>query len=248
LNITVFRKKIIPVSFLSNGFHLKGFLHLPETTHPPVIIGSHGLFSTGNSPKQIALAQKCTDLGIAYFRFDHCGCGESGGEFREVTSLEGRVSDLLNAVHAMKKYPAAVENIGVFGSSMGGAAALSLTQKIEIKAIVTVAAPIRSAPILTAAESSGDLRGLPTSFYKNQLSFDISENLSGISRILIFHGDSDEVVPVSDAHELYSKVSSPKNLVVQENGDHPMSDIHHQIQFMRFSADWFDRWLNHPDS
>ncbi|MBW1898164.1 MAG: alpha/beta fold hydrolase [Deltaproteobacteria bacterium] len=247
MNITNFRKKIIPVSFLSNGFHLKGSIHLPKAARPPVIIGSHGLFSTGNSPKQIALAQKCTDLGIAYFRFDHSGCGESGGEFREVTSLEGRVSDLLNAVHAVEKYPITGDSIGVFGSSMGGAAALSLAQKTEIKAIVTVAAPLRSAPILTAAESSGDLRGLPLSFYKNQLSFDISENLSGISRILIFHGDSDEVVPVSDARELYSKVSSPKKLVIQENGDHPMSDLHHQVQFMRSSVDWFDRWLNHPD-
>ena len=248
MNITNFRKKIIPVSFLSNGFHLKGFLHLPKTTQPPVIIGSHGLFSTGNSPKQLALAQKCINLGIAYFRFDHSGCGESGGEFREITSLEGRVSDLLNAVHAVKEYPITGDNIGVFGSSMGGAAALSLAQKIEIKAIVTVAAPLRSAPILTAAESSGDLRGLPISFYKNQLRFDISENLSGISRILIFHGDADKVVPVSNAHELYSKVSSPKKLIIQENGDHPMSDIRHQIKFMRSSADWFNRWLNHPGS
>ena len=248
MNITNFRKKIIPLSFLSNGLHLKGFLHLPKTDQPPIIIGSHGLFSSGNSPKQIALAQKCTDLGIAYFRFDHSGCGESEGEFRKVTSLESRVSDLLNAVQAVKEYPITDDNIGVFGSSMGGAAALALTQKTKIKAIVTVAAPIRSAPVLTEAESSGDLRGLPISFYKNQLSFDISENLSGISRILIFHGDTDKVVPVSNAHELYNKASSPKKLVIQENGDHPMSDIHHQIQFLRSSADWFNRWLNHPDS
>ncbi|MFO7560977.1 MAG: alpha/beta fold hydrolase [Desulfobacterales bacterium] len=248
MNITNFRKKIMPLSFLSNGLSLKGFLHLPKKARPPVIVGSHGLFSTGNSPKQIALAQKCTDLGIAYFRFDHSGCGESEGEFRKVTSLENRVSDLLHAIQAVQAYSIAGDPVGVFGSSMGGAVALSLAQKTEIKAIVTLAAPIRSAPILAAAESSGDLRGLPVSFYKSRLHFDISENLSGISRILIFHGDADTVVPISNAHELHSKVSSPKKLVIQENGDHAMSDIHHQIQFMRAATGWFDRWLNHPES
>ena len=51
-------------SFTSGDFQLKGTLHLPAgTPTPPVVIGSHGLFSTGNSPKQTALAEKCAEAG-----------------------------------------------------------------------------------------------------------------------------------------------------------------------------------------
>jgi alpha-beta hydrolase superfamily lysophospholipase len=244
LNIKKSSKKIIPLSFFSDGLQLSGFLHLPANNCPSVVIGSHGLFSTGNSPKQIALAQKCTEVGLAYFRFDHRGCGNSEGEFKEVTSLKGRISDLSDATQTMLEHPETGKKIALFGSSMGGTTALSLAADEEIEALVTIAAPLRSEPILKAAKATGDLRGLPISFYENQLNFDISDNLTKISRIMIFHGDTDEVVPVSDAHELYSKAFHPKKLFIHEDGDHPMSNINHQIQFMRSATEWFDRWLN----
>ncbi len=71
------------ISFFSDGFKLKGYLHLPSTNRPPVVIGSHGLYSSSSSPKQIALADQCNRFGIAYFRFDHRGCGGSEGKFGE---------------------------------------------------------------------------------------------------------------------------------------------------------------------
>ena len=65
------------ITFSSNGFLLSGALHLPTTDLPPVVIGSHGLLSNSSSPKQIQLARKCNEYGIAFFRFDHRGCGQS---------------------------------------------------------------------------------------------------------------------------------------------------------------------------
>ena len=41
------------IVFSSDNFLLKGHLHLPPVDRPPVVIGSHGLFSDQNSPKQI---------------------------------------------------------------------------------------------------------------------------------------------------------------------------------------------------
>ena len=86
------------ISFFSDGLKLKGYLHLPSANRPPVVIGSHGLFSSSSSPKQIALADQCNRFGIAYFRFDHRGCGRSEGQFEGVTSLEARCRDLADAV------------------------------------------------------------------------------------------------------------------------------------------------------
>jgi len=237
------QKKIIPISFLSQGLTLSGFLHLPDEEKPPVVVGSHGLFSSGNSPKQIALAKKCTDTGLAYFRFDHRGCGKSEGDFEQVTSLAGRVTDLSNAVRIMHEHPETGDKIAIFGSSLGGTTGLSLIDKLKIHAFVTIAAPLRSEPIFNAAKSTGDLRGLPLSFYEKQLRFDITDNLSNISNILIFHGDSDETVPVADAYELYSKATEPKKMIIQKDGDHAMSNLHHQIHFMKTASEWFKKWL-----
>jgi len=89
------------ISFNSDGLELRGVLHLPDDRQPPVVIGSHGLYSSSSSPKQIALAEQCNRLGIAYFRFDHRGCGSSEGEFDLVTSLEARCRDLIAAAETI---------------------------------------------------------------------------------------------------------------------------------------------------
>jgi len=121
------------ISFVSGGFVLKGKLHLPEAHQPPVVIGSHGLYSSKDSPKQIALAGACNRLGMAYFRFDHRGCGSSQGEFVKVTSLASRCQDLKDAVEAVLKHEDTGRRIGLFGSSMGGTVSLSIAAELGLR-------------------------------------------------------------------------------------------------------------------
>ena len=108
------------ITFLSDGLALKGTLHLPPSDKPPIVIGLHGLYSSQESPKQIALARACNALGLAYLRFDHRGCGRSQGEFEKVTSLAARCRDLKSAIETVKAWPDTSDQIGLFGSSMGG--------------------------------------------------------------------------------------------------------------------------------
>ncbi|MFC1828809.1 alpha/beta hydrolase [Thermodesulfobacteriota bacterium] len=229
------------ISFLSDGFLLKGFLHLPDADRPPVVIGSHGLLSTGSSPKQIKLAEKCNRLGIGFLRFDHRGCGSSEGVFKEVNSFDARCSDLLNAVEMIQARNDTGNRIGLFGSSMGGAVCISTASLIDIDGLVTFAALLRSAPIMEAHRNSKDSETLGDGFFERNFLFDISDGLSKIHNILIFHGKSDEVVPVSHAVELYEKTGHPKKLILQEGGDHRMSDTGHQKRFILESASWLKR-------
>ncbi len=227
------------IHFTSDDLALKGFLHLPGTGRPPVIIGCHGLFSSAGSPKQIALAAECNRLGMAYFRFDHRGCGSSQGDFDRVTSLEARCRDLIAAAVAINSRPETGKRLGLFGSSMGGTVCLNTAGQLDPGAMVTFAAPIRS-----------NLRGsqLETSrseivFDAARRQFDITEQLSALSNILIFHGDADDVVPVSHAGEIHSLAGQPKKLIVQQQGDHPMSNPTHQKEFVEKATSWFEKWL-----
>ena len=224
------------MEFSSDGFLLRGVLHLPDLSRPPVVVGSHGLFGTGSSPKQIALAEECNRHGIAFFRFDHRGCGQSQGNFTDVTSIEARCDDLVSAIKTILKRDDTGNKIGLFGSSMGGAVCMSVAATMShIGPLVTVAAPlrIRSNPeAVEAIRRSGDAVSDPD-FYKKNLQFDISEMIPRISNILIFHGDADEVIPFSQALEIYEKAGEPKRLVVQKRGDHRMTNTADQEVFIK---------------
>jgi alpha-beta hydrolase superfamily lysophospholipase len=227
------------INFEVDGLKLKGVLHFPDVKRPPVVIGSHGLYSTSSSPKQIALAEQCNRLGMAYFRFDHRGCGSSEGEFDRVTSLEARCRDLIAAagiIHSKMDTPG---RLGLFGSSMGGTVCLSAAGQLAADCVVTFAAPIRS-------DLTGSQPELPRSeilFDAARRRFDITQGLSDISNILVFHGDADDVVPVSHAREIISLARQPKRMIIQKGGDHPMGKKEHQKEFVREAAAWFKQGL-----
>jgi predicted acyl esterase len=141
------------VTFKSNGYSLTGTLHLPQATPAPMVIGCHGLMADRNSPKQVGLAQACTRRGIGYFRFDHRGCGDSQGEFDQVTSLKGRREDLFDAIRFLHATDLCNGDIGLFGSSMGGTVCISVADVLNIDAWVTYASPIRSSSITTVLKT-----------------------------------------------------------------------------------------------
>jgi alpha-beta hydrolase superfamily lysophospholipase len=218
------------VEFKSDDYILTGTLHLSKDTPTPMVIGCHGLMADRNSPKQVGLAQACTRRGIGYFRFDHRGCGDSQGEFDHVTSLKGRREDLFDAIRFLHSTGCCNGDIGLFGSSMGGAVCLSIYDAVKVAAMVTVAAPLHS-----RFPHAGD--------HPQNMSFNISRAIRGVRNILIFHGEQDEIVPVSHADTLYALASRPKKLIIQPNGDHRMSDSVHQKAFIRESVDWFAKSL-----
>lgn len=229
------------IAFPSDGFLLKGTLHLPDIHRPPVVIGSHGLLSTGNSPKQIQLARECNRLGVGFFRFDHRGCGASEGDFRKDNSFDARCRDLESAIQMIQTRNDTGNRIGLFGSSMGGAVCISTASILHIDSLVTFAALVRSAPIIEARRNSGDSNVTGHVFFEKNFLFDLSDRLINIQNILIFHGEADDVVPVSHAREIYDKAGEPKRLILQEKGDHRMSEKVHQKRFVLETASWFKK-------
>lgn len=229
------------ISFSSGGYLLKGFLHLPKETNPPVVVGSHGLASTGDSPKQIELAHACNKMGIAYFRFDHRGCGRSEGIFTKVTSLKNRKSDLINAIHAVMARNDTGNRLALFGSSMGGTTCIAASTDVSAEAYVLIAAPVFGKTLTKAPEKHESEPVLTVKFYEKFLRFDVSENLPQIKNILIFHGDKDDIVPMENGNAIHNLAAEPKKLILQKNGDHRMSDPLHQAEFITEASRWFQK-------
>jgi len=232
------------LKFDCNGYLLAGTLHLPDEKDPPVVIGSHGLYSDSRSPKQITLANLCAEAGIAFFRFDHRGCGESQGDIRKDTTLRLRCVDLLGAVDALKKEGLSCGNLGLFGSSFGGAVCISVARELSARAVVLNAASVKSGRILSDLEVSDPSKPKSSILFKKTFRFDLEHQLTDLHHVLIFHGDADDVVPVGEARLIYALAGKPKRLIVFENGDHVMSNPDDQEDFARESVWWFREHLN----
>lgn len=224
------------IQFKADVYRLTGSLHLPDTPKPPVIIGCHGLMANRHSPKQVALAQACNDVGIAYFRFDHRGCGDSQGQFEKVTNLEARCEDLSQAMFTLEKMDSVGPLMGLFGSSFGGTTVLNMAARSKIPKLLTFAAPIESRTIRKAAIDHHHHR---TKELEAGLEFDLMPNLAHVSNVLVAHGEKDEIVPVQHARTIYACVKDPKQLILQPGGDHRMSDPIHQQTFTKTFIHWF---------
>jgi esterase/lipase len=232
----------LTIQFNCDNLLLQGTLHLPKESgeQVPCIIGSHGLFSDSSSPKQIALANECNARNIAWFRFDHRGCGQSEGDFKTVTTIENRCRDFKAAIDVVQKHHQIGEKIAYFGSSLGGSIALLAGISSSPQAIVTLAAPISMNAVWEVLVKNEQDQLLGNEFYKEAIQFDIIQQLKTIQNILIFHGSKDEVVPLSNANLIYEKASKPKKLFVLDGGCHRLSDTKHQAIFIRNAVDWFD--------
>jgi esterase/lipase len=133
----------------------------------------------------------------------------------------------------------ATNNIGLFGSSFGGTVCLLAAEIIRPASIVTFAAPVRSSSISEAIKIPGVSEKARLLFNKNNFQFDISDKLALSDHILVIHGDCDNIVPASNALEIYKRVSEPKKLLIQKGGDHMMSNPVHQQKFMEETLIWF---------
>ncbi|KPV42966.1 alpha/beta hydrolase [Alicyclobacillus ferrooxydans] len=113
------------VTLNHNGLTLRGMAHVPngtEGTPVPAVILFHGFTGTKLEPHRIFLkiSRALEAIGIASFRFDFAGSGESDGDFEDMT-LAGEVSDAKAILEWVKDYPGVDANrVSLLGLSMGG--------------------------------------------------------------------------------------------------------------------------------
>ena len=85
--------KVEKVSFNSDGYKISGILHIPNVLSRACVIASHGLLSSKNSEKYIALGERLSQEGFSMLRFDFRGVGESEGRIEDDT-VSRRIVDL----------------------------------------------------------------------------------------------------------------------------------------------------------
>jgi len=114
ISIKEIQVKTEKVFFESEGMKISGILHLPDQKNPPCVIASHGLLSSKDSEKYIALGEKISREGMAMLRFDFRGIGESEGS-EEDNTVSKKIADLSAAIDFIRSYPGLGKRIGLLG-------------------------------------------------------------------------------------------------------------------------------------
>jgi len=233
------------------GLSLAGLLYGDPTVTSRIVIISHGFLGTkeGSGNRAVAIAEGLGSLGYGALLFDFSGCGESEGEFKDV-SLTNHIADL----RAVFDYCRSVGflTIILIGRSFGGNGAICFAaMEKEVAGVCAWATPVVPLQLFTRLlqtakrlpggilELDGE-RGLHLreGFLADLARHDIKQAAAGISPrpLFILHGDRDELVPVSDAYSLAEAALEPKQLVVVPGGDHQFSGHYKEAQFA--IAEW----------
>jgi dipeptidyl aminopeptidase/acylaminoacyl peptidase len=237
-----FGMRIERVFFESEGHKISGILHLPGTKNPSCVIASHGLLSSKNSEKYIALGERISKEGMAMLRFDFRGIAESeGGE--EDNTISKKIDDLSSAIDFARSYPGLGDRIGLVGSSLGGFLSLAKasTDK-EIKAVVIWATPLHMDD-LKSKERNEDTPLPPEAFFKDLPKHRLLPLLPKVSNCLVIHGEKDELVSVNQALEIFLNLNVPKELHIIGGADHRLTDPLHRHRAIELTLDWFKRYL-----
>jgi dipeptidyl aminopeptidase/acylaminoacyl peptidase len=238
----VLRMRTEKVSFQSEGHKISGILHLPEKEDPSCVIASHGLLSSKNSEKYIALGGRISKEGMAMLRFDFRGIGESeGGE--ESNTISKKIFDLSSAIDFARSYPGLGDRIGLVGSSLGGFLSLkkASTDK-EIKAVVIWATPLHMDD-LKSKERNEDTPLPPEAFFEDLPKHQLLPFLPKVSNCLVIHGEKDELVPVDQAMEIFLNLNVPKEFHIIGGADHRLTDPLHRQRAIQLTVEWFKRYL-----
>ncbi len=230
------------VSFQSEGRKISGVLHLPDREHPPCVIASHGLLSSKDSEKYVALGNRMSEAGMAMLRFDFRGIGESEGN-EEDNTITKKLTDLSSALYFTRSCPDLGNWIGLVGSSLGGFLSLiKASTDRDIGAVVVWATPLHLDD-LGSKEQEEDYPLPPEAFFEDLPKHKLLPILNGVSNCLIIHGEEDELVPVEQALGIFYQLSSPKEIHVIGGADHRLTEPLHRQRAIDLTVDWFRRYL-----
>lgn len=230
------------IECVRDGIVLRGTEHLPNQMNSliPAVILFHGF--TANRCEFgfsfVKLARRLEAEGIAVYRFDFMGSGESDGNFSDMS-----VSTELEDAHAILDYVRSLDyidssRIGVLGMSMGGCVASLLAgyrpQDIQSLCLWAPAAFIPEAArngVLLGQHITKDMKEvgyLPwgnlqvgMNFFDEDINLHVYETAQNFEGpVLLVHGDKDLTVPIETSYEYLKHYNKQAQLVTVAGASH----------------------------
>jgi len=243
----------------SSGHELAARLDLPEGD-----IKAYGLFAHCFScSKDLSavnrISRALNDDGIAVFRFDFTGLGQSDGNFSN-TNFTSNVGDILAAVDYMRGNLEAPSVM--MGHSLGGAATFMAANSVpEVRAVATIGAPANAHNVLKQfgddiekieAEGEADvlLGGRPfvikKQFIDDARDQDLLAEVAALKKpLLVMHSPIDQTVSVDHARQIYEAAKHPKSFISLDTADHLLMQNPADSQYAaRVISAWASQYIH----
>lgn len=184
------------------------FKHNDSIKHP-LVIYFHG--NAGNLYHRFGDAHRLYDMNQNVLLVSYRGYASSSGKASEKgIYIDGEAT--LQYAKDHLGYPES--NIILYGRSLGSAVAINTAQNKLLKAIVLVTP-------LTSGKEMAQAMGLGLFKFIAGGSFNSTEKINRLkSRLLIIHGDEDELVPYAMGQKLYNEYNGPKKMITIKGGKH----------------------------
>ncbi|WHH56811.1 alpha/beta fold hydrolase [Petroclostridium sp. X23] len=227
---------------------LRGCVRTPEGSGKfPTVCFYHGFTvdKVGLMRLHELFARECIKNGIACVRFDFYGCGESDGDFNEMT-----VSAEIEQAEAIYRWTceqdfADSQNVYPCGHSLGGAITSVIAPKLQPKGAILwspglnvyYGASHRARTMQGPTENGYDINGLELShkFLEDVRKLDLLEMAKGYDKgVLVIHGSNDDDVPVAVVYQYGDIYGDTMEFDIIEGANH-------QFSALRWKKEVYDR-------
>ncbi|UCH83636.1 MAG: alpha/beta fold hydrolase [Candidatus Latescibacterota bacterium] len=240
------------------GDTLAALLDLPLNRKPRAFALFAHCFTCSKNYRYVRhISRALCGNGIAVFRFDFTGLGESEGEFAD-TSFSSNVDDLVGAAEYLSAMYRAPEIL--IGHSWGGAAVIQAASRIPSSvAVATIGAPSDPGHVARHLEAAADtiadkgeaevvLAGrsfrIKKQFLDDLESTRMQQTIRNLNRaLLVCHSPVDEVVSIENAQEIFVSARHPKSFVSLDRADHLLSEEADSCYVGDVVAAWAGRYI-----
>jgi dipeptidyl aminopeptidase/acylaminoacyl peptidase len=241
---------------------LSSVLHIPpgnEHEKKPAIVICHGFISSkvGQHRMFISLARQLCQVGFVVLRFDFSGCGESSGEYRDVTITQ-QIEETKQVIDFVAEHPNVdTANITLLGHSMGGAIAASVaaidTRIQQLILLSPVAEPLHDIlGILGQERYQQCLQEGIVNYEGFEIGKDLFCSLSQVDplagihkfkgNVLLIHGSEDVETPLQNAYQyqvvLERRLKSHCELRIIAGADHTYNSPLWERELQQIIIQW----------
>lgn len=239
------------------GETLAAKIDFPEGEHKACALFAHCFTCSKNLKAVGNIAKALNKKGVAVFRFDFTGLGDSDGSFED-TNFSSNVDDLIAASEYMKKEMGSPSIL--IGHSLGGAAVIQAAHKIDsVKAVATIAAPSNPKHVEKHFETKREeieekgsaivnLGGRPFRIKKQFLDdleiTKMDEYIDGLDRaLMVMHSPLDKTVGIDNAAHIYKTAKHPKSFLSLHEADHLLMNEKYSRYAGSIIAEWSSIYL-----
>jgi uncharacterized protein len=228
------------------GTLLQGSVHIPEGKGPfPAILMLHGFASNrmGNQDSFVRMGDRLVAAGFAVFRFDFSGCGESEGDFFNLT-VTREIEEAIALIHFCRQQSEVdPDQFHLLGMSLGSVVASMAAGKYP-ELIKTLCLWSPAAVIVDEITKQGTIQGKPVDIIRKQGFMDIrgrklgpaliedvktldiyetAKSYQGLVKII--HGDAADIAPIAYAEKYMEIYPESAELVTVAGADHGWANL-----------------------